>query len=94
MAQTFGTFSHLLLFLNRSFSHTFVVVLLWPLLQQTQVFSPPRDNQYGNAFFPGIIDMLKLAQTDSEAWTDVQHEIWRVARAFERVAMILNGSLL
>ena len=59
-----------------------------------QVFSPPRDNQYGNAVFPGIIDMINLAEEDPIAWADVQHEVWRVARAFERVAMVLQGSLL
>lgn len=29
-----------------------------------------------------------------QGWKDVQHEIWRVARAFDRVANVLRGSLL
>lgn len=44
--------------------------------------------------FPGIVDMISTAEQDPSAWADVQHEIWRVARAFERVAMVLQGSLL
>jgi N-acetylated-alpha-linked acidic dipeptidase len=58
------------------------------------VYSPPEHNAYATTYFPGIIDALDTAQQDDTAWPQVQHEVWRAARALERVAGVLQGSLL
>ncbi|XP_057818130.2 probable glutamate carboxypeptidase LAMP1 isoform X2 [Cryptomeria japonica] len=61
------------------------------------VYGPTQTNKYGTTSFPGISDSIarvnKISndQTDENTWADVQHEIWRVARAIDRVALVLRG---
>ncbi|GAV57269.1 TFR_dimer domain-containing protein/Peptidase_M28 domain-containing protein [Cephalotus follicularis] len=59
------------------------------------VYGPPRDYESKLSFFPGIADAIfqsiGMGRRDGQA--EVQHEIWRVARAIQRAASALQGEL-
>ncbi|XP_058085239.1 probable glutamate carboxypeptidase AMP1 isoform X1 [Magnolia sinica] len=59
------------------------------------VYGPPNDHESKLSFFPGIADAISRGAkiTKTERQSDVQHEIWRVARAIQRAAMVLRGEL-
>lgn len=60
-----------------------------------QIYGPSRHNDYGSKCFPGIDDAIENAKSlnTAESWQFVQHEIWRVSRAVNHAALVLNGEL-
>ncbi|KAL6005119.1 hypothetical protein ACLOJK_005680 [Asimina triloba] len=59
------------------------------------VYGPPKDYESELKFYPGIADAISRSQDMGKmgGQSDIQHEIWRVARAIRRVAMVLKGEL-
>ncbi|XP_077246597.1 peptidase M28 family protein [Tasmannia lanceolata] len=59
------------------------------------IYAPMTHDDYRSTPLPGISDALTIAvmRNSTEAWSDVNHEIWRVSRAIMRVALVLNGEL-
>ncbi|KAJ0982596.1 hypothetical protein J5N97_010851 [Dioscorea zingiberensis] len=59
------------------------------------VYAPPEDYECKLSFFPGIADALSQSKKISsmEATREVQHEVWRVARAIQRAASALRGHI-
>lgn len=59
------------------------------------IYGPSRNNDYGSKCFPGIDDAIENAKSlnTAESWQFVQHEIWRVSRAVNHAALVLNGEL-
>ncbi|KAK1257533.1 putative glutamate carboxypeptidase 2 [Acorus gramineus] len=58
------------------------------------VYSPAKDYQSKLSFFPGIADEIYRAAKTAGGQSSIQHEIWRVARAIRRAAMVLRGELI
>ena len=60
-----------------------------------QLYAPPEDYQSKLYFFPGIADAISRGRKVGrrEAQAQIQHEIWRVARAIQRAAGALRGEL-
>ncbi|KAH7661619.1 N-acetylated-alpha-linked acidic dipeptidase protein [Dioscorea alata] len=59
------------------------------------LYSPPEDYESKFSFFPGIADALSRCKKSSgiDATKEVQHEVWRAARAIQRVASVLRGDI-
>ncbi|KAL5728975.1 glutamate carboxypeptidase II [Ranunculus cassubicifolius] len=59
------------------------------------VYAPSKHDDYGSTSFPGINDAIEVAKSLNtiEAWSGVQHEIWRAARAIKHASLVLNGKL-
>lgn len=59
-----------------------------------QLYAPPEDCESKLSFFPGIADAISRARklNESEAQMQIQHEIWKVARAIQRAAAALRGA--
>ncbi|XP_050381589.1 probable glutamate carboxypeptidase AMP1 [Argentina anserina] len=59
------------------------------------VYGPPTDHRSELFFFPGVADALNQANSTKtgQGQTNLQHEIWRVARAIQRAAQALRGDL-
>lgn len=60
-----------------------------------QVYGPS-DYRSKTSFFPGIGEAIwrSMGMRSREGQAAIQHEIWRVARAIQRVADVLGGQLL
>ena len=60
-----------------------------------QVYAPAIDDNYGSVAFPGITDAISGYAKGNLGVTieNVQHEIFRVARAIDRAAKVLEGRL-
>ncbi|KAI6673937.1 hypothetical protein NL676_001843 [Syzygium grande] len=56
----------------------------------------PSDYRSKTSFFPGIGEAIwrSMGMRSREGQAAIQHEIWRVARAIQRVADVLGGQLL
>lgn len=59
------------------------------------IYGPPIDYESKLRVFPGIADAMSNAvkRAKSEGRSEIQHEIWRVARAIQRAAIALRGEL-
>ncbi|PKA66060.1 putative glutamate carboxypeptidase 2 [Apostasia shenzhenica] len=58
------------------------------------IYSPPKDSASKLSFFPGIADAISESNDSAaEAHANIQHEIWRVARAIQRATDVLCGKL-
>nr|AQX44146.1 Peptidase M28 family protein [Apostasia odorata] len=58
------------------------------------IYSPPKDSASKLSFFPGIADAMSESNDSvAEVHANIQHEIWRVARAIQRAADVLCGKL-
>ncbi|RWR82142.1 putative glutamate carboxypeptidase 2 isoform X1 [Cinnamomum micranthum f. kanehirae] len=59
------------------------------------IYGPPIDYESKLRVFPGIADAMSNAvkRSKSEGRSEIQHEIWRVARAIQRAAIALRGEL-
>eukprot|EP00850_Spirogloea_muscicola_P006775 SM000032S12159 [mRNA] locus=s32:926447:931761:- [translate_table: standard] len=58
------------------------------------VYGPPKDDGYGSAPFPSLVDALSNVMAGGRGgWPAVQHEIHRASRAVARAARALEGSL-
>lgn len=59
------------------------------------IYGPTTHNDYESTSFPGVSESLNKAVrlNSTEEWSSLQHEIWRVARAIQRVAQVLHGHL-
>lgn len=61
------------------------------------MYGPTQTNKYETTSFPGISDSIAHVyrvnsdKTNENTWGDVQHEIWRVDRAINRMALVLHG---
>ncbi|KAL2904911.1 putative glutamate carboxypeptidase AMP1 [Bienertia sinuspersici] len=59
-----------------------------------EVYGPSSNYKSEIGFFPSIVNAISLStQTKRETQATIQHEIWRVARAIQRVADALKGDL-
>nr|AQX44092.1 hypothetical protein [Dendrobium officinale] len=58
------------------------------------LYSPPKDSASKLSFFPGIADAIYDAKNSIKGEeSNIDHEIWRVARAIRRAADVLRGEL-
>eukprot|EP00850_Spirogloea_muscicola_P000969 SM000003S11214 [mRNA] locus=s3:1616830:1622141:+ [translate_table: standard] len=58
------------------------------------VYGPPKDDGYGSAPFPSLVDALSNVMAGGRGgWPAVQHEIHRASRAVARAARALEGNL-
>lgn len=59
------------------------------------IYGPTSANDYVSTSFPGISESLQKAThtNTSKHWSALQHEIWRVSRAIDRAARVLQGQL-
>ncbi|RDX96874.1 putative glutamate carboxypeptidase AMP1, partial [Mucuna pruriens] len=59
------------------------------------VYGPLNDHESKLDFFPGIADSMSgmVKMSEKERVKEIQHEIWRVARAIQRAASALRGDL-
>eukprot|EP00850_Spirogloea_muscicola_P007188 SM000036S13232 [mRNA] locus=s36:38575:43897:- [translate_table: standard] len=58
------------------------------------VYGPPKDDGYGSAPFPSLVDALSNVMAGGRGgWPAVQHEIYRASRAVARAARALDGNL-
>ncbi|KAM7262296.1 hypothetical protein ACFE04_021373 [Oxalis oulophora] len=59
------------------------------------IYGPSGDSDSKLTFFPGISDAIsrssRMSRKDGQA--DIQHEVWRVARAIKRAASALQGEV-
>lgn len=59
-----------------------------------QVYGPHGGTASKLVYFPTIVDAISQSTRMTEArQAAIQHEIWRVARAIQRAAYVLNGEL-
>ncbi|KAK8963790.1 putative glutamate carboxypeptidase 2 [Platanthera guangdongensis] len=58
------------------------------------LYSPPKNSADKLSFFPGVADAISddLSSTE-EGRLEIDHEIWKVARAIRRAAAALRGEL-
>ncbi|KAM0951950.1 putative glutamate carboxypeptidase [Dioscorea sansibarensis] len=59
------------------------------------LYSPPEEYESEFSFFPGIADALSRYKRSSskDVTREIQHEVWRAARAIQRVASVLRGDI-
>jgi N-acetylated-alpha-linked acidic dipeptidase len=55
------------------------------------IYAPAQHNDYASTVFPGIVDAVDWAASRGGQWSEVQHQIWEVARAIDRAARVLVG---
>lgn len=62
-----------------------------------QIYGPQSSSGQSKLdFFPGIVDALYRSSPwlkEEDRKREIQHEIWRVARAIQRAARVLKGGL-
>lgn len=61
-----------------------------------QVYGPQSNGESNELnFFPGVADAISRSKwmNREERLEAIQHEVWRVARAIRRAAILLKGDL-